>query len=217
MEFLSVTAAELRDRPDPHPAVSSDTVYRGAIWNVQRERFQLGDDDQPLTREFIRHTGAVAIVALDDRDRVLLINQYRHPVGLRMWEIPAGLLDVPGEAPHVTAQRELGEEADLRAARWDTLVDLANSPGSSTEANRVFLARGLEPVPEAQRHERSGEESELVAGFVPLDDAVEAVLSGALHSPTAVLGIMAAHTARARDWEPLRPVDAPWQGDPRNR
>ena len=217
MDFTDITAAQLRDRPDPHPAVSSQIAFHGAIWDVQRERFHLGEQDEALTREFIDHPGAVAILALDEQDRVLLINQYRHPVGLRMWEIPAGLLDEAGEAPHAAAQRELGEEADLRAERWHTLVDFHNSPGSSTEGNRVFLARGLQPVPEGQRHERSGEESEIVAGFVPLDAAVDAVLAGRLHSPTAVFGIMAAHIARARDWEPLRPVDAPWQSAPRER
>lgn len=217
MEFTDVTATQLRDRPDPHPAMSSEVVYHGAIWDVQREQFHLEDEDDTLTREFIDHPGSVAILALDEQERVLLINQYRHPVGLRMWEIPAGLLDEEGEAPHAAAQRELGEEADLRAEKWHTLVDFHNSPGSSSEGNRVFLARGLHPVPEEQRHERSGEESEIVAGFVPLDDAVDAVFSGRLHSPTLVFGIMAAHTARARNWEPLRPVDAPWQGSSRNR
>ena len=143
MEFTDITAAGLRDRTDPHPAVSTQVVYHGAIWDVQRERFSLGDDGQPLTREFIDHPGSVAVLALDEQERVLLINQYRHPVGLRMWEIPAGLLDEAGEAPHAAAQRELGEETDLRAEQWHTLVDFHNSPGSSAEANRVFLARGL--------------------------------------------------------------------------
>ena len=143
MELSGVSRAELKDTLDPHTVVASDTVYEGFVWDVQRDEFRMGDEDSTLKRDFITHPGAVSIVALDQQDRVLLINQYRHPVGMRMWEIPAGLLDVDGEPPHTAAQRELAEEADMTADDWHVLVDFHNSPGSSSEANRIFLARGL--------------------------------------------------------------------------
>lgn len=217
MEQLRVNGPDLKDTVEPHTVVNSEIVYGGFIWDVQRDEFRLGDEDSTLKRDFITHPGAVSIVALDEQDRVLLINQYRHPVGMRMWEIPAGLLDVEGEAPHVTAQRELAEEADLSADEWHVLVDFHNSPGSSSEANRVFLARGLHEVPEADRHDRAGEEAEIFSRFADLEDAVASALSGQISSPTAVLGILAAHTARTRGWDSLRPVDAPWPGHPKFR
>ena len=216
MDFTDITSEQLSDTPDPHTAESSETVFDGAIWDVCRETFRMAGQENALTREFITHPGAVSIVALDERDRVLLINQYRHPVRLRMWEIPAGLLDVSGEPALDAAQRELGEEADLRAEQWDTLVDFDNSPGSSAEANRIFLARGLSEVPAAQRFTREGEEAEIVAGFADLDDAVAAVLDGRLTSPAAALGVLAAHIARARDWSTLRAPDAPWSARPQH-
>ncbi|MEV8158895.1 NUDIX domain-containing protein [Kocuria salsicia] len=214
MEFTSITADQLRDRPDQRPVDASETVLDGAIWNVRRETFRMAGQEKPLVREFITHPGAVSIVALDEQDRILLINQYRHPVGMRMWEIPAGLLDVDGEPAVEAARRELGEEADLVAEQWDALVDFDNSPGSSAEANRIFLARGLSEVPAAERFAREGEEAEIVAGFADLDDAVDAVLAGRLASPAAALGIMAAHAAKARGWRTLRPADAAWPAHP---
>ena len=214
MEQSIVSGPDLKDTVDPHTVVDSETVYQGFIWDVQRDEFHLGDEESTLKRDFITHPGAVSVVALDEQDRVLLINQYRHPVGMRMWEIPAGLLDVAGEPPHTAAQRELAEEADITADRWHVLVDFHNSPGSSSEANRIFLARGLRDVPEADRHRRDGEEAEIFARFADLDDAVAATLDGGINSPAAVLGILAAHTARAQGWRSLRPVDSPWPGHP---
>lgn len=211
------TGAELADRVDPHRVLNSEVVYEGFIWDVQRDEFALGDDDATLKRDFITHPGAVSIVALDEQERVLLINQYRHPVGMRMWEIPAGLLDVTGEAPSRAARRELAEEADLIAEQWHTLVDFHNSPGSSAEANRIFLARGLSEVPEADRHVRDAEEAEIISRFVPLDEAVAAALAGKLNCPAAVLGILAAHTARSQGWSTLRPADCSWPGHPAHR
>ena len=214
MEYTAITSQQLEDRPDPHEVTEAETVYHGAIWDVVRETFAMANQDEPLVRDYITHPGAVAVVALDDQDRVLLINQYRHPVRTRMWEIPAGLLDVAGEPALDAARRELGEEADLVAEHWDTLVDFENSPGSSAEANRIFLARGLSEVPGAERFTREGEEAEIVAGFADLDDAVAAVLSGRLTSPAAALGILAAHTARSQGWATLRASDASWPARP---
>ena len=214
VDFTTIAAEQLRDTPDPHAAESSETVFDGAIWNVRRESFSMPGGEKPLTREFVTHPGAVSILALDEQDRLLLINQYRHPVGMRMWEIPAGLLDVSGESALEAAQRELGEEADLRAEQWHTLADFDNSPGSSAEANRIFLARGLSEVPSEERFTREGEEAEIVAGFATLDDAVAAVFDGRLTSPTAVLGVLAARIARDSGWSTLRAPDAPWSARP---
>lgn len=216
MEYTSITAEQLTDRPDPHTVMDSWTVYDGAIWDVCSESFRMTGQEEPLTREFITHPGAVSVVVLDEKERILLINQYRHPVRKRMWEIPAGLLDVSGEPALQAAQRELGEEADLTARTWHTLVDFDNSPGSSAEANRIFLARDLSEVPESERFEREGEEAEIVAGFADLDDAVAAVMAGRITSPTATLGILATHIARSRDWATLRAPDAEWTSRPRH-
>ncbi|MBC7290065.1 MAG: NUDIX hydrolase [Actinotalea sp.] len=178
------------------------------VWDVVRDTVDLGEPGT-VRREYLRHPGAVSVIALDDQDRVLLLRQYRHPVRQELWEPPAGLLDVPGEPLQVAAARELAEEADLVAGRWWTLADYCSSPGGSDEALRVFLARDLTPVPEHARHTREAEEHGMPARWVPLDEAVGAVLAGRLHNPSAVIGVLAAAAARARGWADLRPADAP--------
>ena len=142
---------------------------------------------------------------MNDAGEVLLIKQYRHPVGMDLWEIPAGLLDVEGEDFVAGAARELAEEADLIAGQWNVLADFFNSPGSSSEAIRIYLARGLSDVPGHELHVRTDEEAEIELHWIPLDDAVLAVLEGRLHNPSAVVGILAAAAARADDFKGLRP------------
>ena len=154
---------------------------------------------------------------MNDAGEVLLIKQYRHPVGMDLWEIPAGLLDVEGEDFVVGAARELAEEADLVADRWNVLADFFNSPGSSSEAIRIYLARGLSEVPGHERHVRTDEEAEIELHWTPLDDAVRAVLDGRLHNPSAVVGILAAAAAQADNFQGLRPADAPWPAHPSQR
>ena len=149
---MSDEAAPLRDELLIRSVTSSEVVFEGAVWDVRRDIFEL--EGETLVREVVDHPGAVAVLALDDEDRALLIRQYRHPVGAHEWEIPAGLLDVEGEDPLVGAQRELLEEADLTADDWWVLTDYFTSPGGMNEAIRIYLARGLHPVPEAERHER---------------------------------------------------------------
>ena len=135
-------AGPLRDRLDPRPVRSAERPFRGRVWDVVSEEVDLGEGGV-VTRDFVDHTGAVAVLALDDDDRVVLVQQYRHPVGAFEWELPAGLLDVDGEPAHLTAARELLEEADLVAGEWHLLLDHYASPGGSSEALRVFLARRL--------------------------------------------------------------------------
>ncbi|MEE1622537.1 NUDIX domain-containing protein [Zafaria sp. Z1313] len=207
----------VRDEVTPRRVLSSRTVYTGRVWDVVQDSFEYPAAAVPLVRDYIDHPGAVAVVVLDEQDRVLLISQYRHPVGMTLWEVPAGLLDVDGEDPQAAAARELAEEADLTAARWDVLVDVFNSPGSSSEAIRIFLARGASEVPLEQRHVRTDEEADMDTAWVPLDDAVRAVLDGRVHNPSAVAGILACRAASADGYASLRPADAPWEAHPRRR
>lgn len=199
----------LRDERRPAPVISSEVVHHGMVWDVVADTFDLGAAGR-LRREYLAHSGAVAVLALDDADRVVLVRQYRHPVGTYGWELPAGLLDVAGEDPWVAAARELHEEADTVAARWHTLVDHHSSPGGSSESLRVYLARGLAAVPVGERHEREAEELGMPVRRVPLDDVADAVLAGHLHNPTLAIGVLAAARMRERGWRGLRPVDAPW-------
>ena len=141
--------------------------------------------------------GAVGVVPLDAQGRVVLVRQYRHPVGERLWELPAGLMDVGDEPLVAAAARELAEETDLTAGRWDTLVDLHTSPGCSNERIRIFLARELGEVSTAERHERTQEEAELEVVRLDLDRAVGMVLAGEITNAACVAGLLAA--ARARD------------------
>jgi ADP-ribose pyrophosphatase len=198
----------LRDEAGDLRVVRSEVVLRGAVWDVRRDEVDLGDG-QTVVRELIAHPGAVGIVALDDEEQVLLVRQYRHPVRSYLWEPPAGLLDVPGEPALETAQRELYEEAHVRADDWHVLVDFYNSPGSSAESFRCFLARGVRPA-DGDRHAGEGEERDMPTRWVPLDDLAAAVARGDLHNPTTVTGVLATLAARAAGWTTLRPPDAPW-------
>jgi 8-oxo-dGDP phosphatase len=161
-------------------------------------------------RDVLEHPGAVAIVALDPDERVLMIRQYRHPVGRMLWEIPAGLRDVAGEPLQETAERELLEEAGYRAATWLVLADTFSSPGISTERVRIFLARDLARMPEAERsYVPEHEEAYLTLAWVSLDDAVARFLAGELHNGVTATGILAAYAARQGAFTALRGADAP--------
>ncbi len=207
----------LADSLSPRELVSSTTVYRGRIWDVVSDTFVLQDAGKQLTRDYIAHPGAVAVLVMNAAGEVLMIRQYRHPVGMTLWEIPAGLLDVCGEDYVAAAARELAEEADLVASQWLVLADVFNSPGSSSEAIRIYLARGLTEVDAGSRHTRTEEEAEIRFAWVSLEDAVAAVLDGSLHNPSAVVGLLAAAAARASGFSTLRPADAPWPAHPDQR
>jgi ADP-ribose pyrophosphatase len=214
-----VRGADLADRLDRRPVLGTEVVFKGRVWDVRRDTVDLGEAGE-VRREYVDHPGAVSILALrqvGDRDQVLLIQQYRHPVGAFEWELPAGLLDVAGEPPWLGAARELHEEADLTAGAWHVLIDYFGSPGGISEALRIFLARDLADVQHDERFSREGEERGMPVGWVDLDEAHEAVLAGQLHNPSAVIGILTAHAARARDWATLRPHDAPWPEHPAYR
>lgn len=189
--------------------LASQVAYTGRIWDVLADQVDLGTAGT-VTRDYLRHPGAVGVLALDDAGRVLLVRQYRHPVGHQLWEPPAGLLDVHGEPPLAAARRELAEEADTLAARWDVLVDLFTSPGSSSEAVRLYLARDCTPVPAAERHQRQEEEAGMPVAWFDLDEVRDGLLAGRLHNPLTVAGVLAACVARDAGWTTLRPVDTAW-------
>jgi 8-oxo-dGDP phosphatase len=195
------------DAPERWPVVAADEQLRNWLITVRTDKVRM-PDNQFAERYVVTHPGAVAVLALDDADRVLMIRQYRHPVGYELWEIPAGLLDKDGESPLQTAQRELFEETGYRAREWYSLVDYFSSPGFSTERLRVFLARGLEPVDD-RGYEREGEEKFIVIGWLALRDAVGLVLAGELHSGPAVAGILAGYAATSGGFSGLRPASTP--------
>ncbi len=200
----------LRDTPVDNAVLDSREIHSGAVWDVRSDDVDLGDG-QTVRREFVVHTGAVSVLALDELDRVLLIRQYRHPVGMMLWEPVAGLLDVADESPRTGAARELVEEAGLVADEWHTLVDFETSPGGSSETIRMYLARRLSPVA-GGRPLGSGEERDLPLVWMPLEQVVEKVLAGDFTCPTTVTGALAAITHRNADWQLLRPDTAPWPG-----
>ncbi|WP_232466285.1 MULTISPECIES: NUDIX hydrolase [unclassified Diaminobutyricimonas] len=184
---------ELVDEPLDVEVLSSERVFRGAVWDIARETFRFGDG--VLTRELMRHPGAVAVLAIDDQDRVLLIQQYRHPVGRLEWELPAGLLDVDGESPLDSAKRELAEEVDLVATDWSLLAEFDSTPGGSDEAITVFQATGISPAPEV--FARTAEEAHMITRWVPFSDVVAAVLDGRVRNAILQIAVLTAH-ARAR-------------------
>lgn len=198
----------IHDQSYPAHLIHRVEHFRGRIWSVVSDEVRL-PGGAVVTRDVVNHPGAVGVVVLDEDDRVLLIRQYRHPVGGYLMELPAGLRDVAGEPPLATAQRELAEEAGLTATQWYVLIDFFNSPGGSTEAFRCFLARGVTAIPGGRPHTGEAEEADLPQVWMPLADAVDAVLAGALHNPTTVTGVLAASAARDRGWSTLRPADQP--------
>ena len=190
-----------------HRVESSEQVFTGRVISVRKDVVTM-PGDTTSQRDVVEHPGAVGVVALDDAGRVLLVTQYRHPVGRRLDELPAGLLDQTGEPALAAAQRELREEAGLRADTWDVLVDVLSSPGMSDEAIRLFLARD---VHEVEREVQEHEELELTSTWLPLEDAVRRVLAGEIENAAAVTGLLAADRAVRDGFRGLRPADAPWR------
>ena len=203
------STAELSDQPGSKPVLERVERVAAAKWSVVTDRVQL-DADTVVNRDVVVHPGAVGIVALDDDDRVVMLRQYRHPVACHLWEIPAGLLDDPGESPVETARRELVEEVGLVASQWHRVIDLHSSPGMSSETVRVFLARGLSDVDPALRPTPTDEERDLVVVKVGLDDLVERVLGGHIRNALAVAALLAVAEARRTQWRLLQPPEYPW-------
>uniref|UniRef100_UPI0006E2B538 NUDIX domain-containing protein n=1 Tax=Streptomyces aureus TaxID=193461 RepID=UPI0006E2B538 len=166
---------ELQDTPEEWRVVATTTPFQGKKTSVRTDDVVM-PDGTVARRDYQVHPGSVAVLALDDQDRVLLLKQYRHPVRQKLWEIPAGLLDVPGENPLHAAQRELYEEAHVKAEDWRVLADVYTTPGGCDEAVRIFLARGLSEA-EGARYEVSDEEADMELARVPLGELVRGVLA----------------------------------------
>lgn len=207
------TRSRFTDTPEEWPVLGGETPYEGRISALRSDLVAM-PDGTTARRDYLVHPGAVGVLALDDADRVLVLRQYRHPVRHKLWEVPAGLLDVPGEHPLLAAQRELYEEAHHKADDWRVLVDFYNTPGSSDEAIRLFLARGLSEA-DGERYAAHAEEADLEVAWAPLDELVRLALAGELHNPTLVTGAFAAATARTHPgFDNLRSPNAPWPARP---
>lgn len=201
--------AALRDLPEAWAVHATETAFDGRVWSVRIDHVAM-PGDTVAAREVLVHPGSVGILALDDDGRVLVLSQYRHPVRHRLWEFPAGLLDVAGEPPLEAARRELAEEAHLQADDWRVLLDAYTSPGGSDEAVRIFLARQVRTA-DGERTVGEHEEADLELRWVALDDLVDGVLAGELHNPLIVMGALALRAALAAGpLDALRPADAPW-------
>lgn len=186
----------LEDLVAPAEVRSRETVFRGRIWDVHRDVVALPTGD--VVRDYVAHTGAVAVLALDAQDRVLVLRQYRHPIGMHEWELPAGLLDVEGEDPLECARRELWEEVDLVAEHWEHALTWHSSPGAMSEAIHLYVARGLSHAPEEERHARTDEEAGMPTRWVGADELREAALSGRIGNATLVIAALALDDLRAR-------------------
>jgi 8-oxo-dGTP pyrophosphatase MutT (NUDIX family) len=198
---------------DNFTVVGTEHHYRGWVIDVRTDEVRM-PDGVVAKRDVIAHPGAVGVLALDEADRVVMVRQYRHPVGDNLLELPAGLLDMADESALAAAQRELYEEAALRASDWSVLVDLYTSPGMTDEAIRIYLARGLTDVTEDEKFAAEHEEITMTVERIELDAVVELALSGELTNGPAVAGVLAARIARDRGWVGLRDAEAFWSARP---
>ena len=183
-----------KDQSASYEVTQTEVVFKGRIWDVVRETFDYAG--KPLVREFVQHPGAVAVVALNEFNDVLLIHQYRQPVRQLLWELPAGLLDVVGESKLDAAKRELLEETGYVASDWQQLTEFHSTPGGSSETITIFLAKELTLVGHDLVLE--GEEVDMEIRWVPLAQALDDVMKSEMRSPTAAFGIMATSILQSR-------------------
>ena len=210
LDLPVLDASEIADAVGSWPIIDRSLLGHGVIQDFVRDRVET-PSGETMVRDYLAHTGAVGVIALDAAERVLVVRQYRHPVGFTMLEPPAGLLDVGGENWLDAAQRELAEEAEVQASDWRVLVDYMTSPGCLQESLRVYLARGLSPAPRPDGFVAEGEEAHMDVVLVGLDDLVDAIFAGRVQNPTMVVGALAAHAAlRGGRVDDLRRPDAPW-------
>ncbi|MET7734026.1 NUDIX hydrolase [Streptomyces sp. NPDC005402] len=204
----------IKDTPEEWEIRATKTPFVGNKTSVRTDEVVM-PDGSVVGRDYQVHPGSVGVLALDDEDRVLLIRQYRHPVRQKLWEIPAGLLDVPGENPLHAAQRELYEEAHVKAEDWRVLTDVYTSPGGCDEAIRIFLARGLSEA-DGERFEVEHEEIDLEYARVPVAELVRGVLAGELHNTCLVVGVLSLVAARGASGglDGLRSAEAQWPARP---
>ena len=169
--------------------LSSQLLFDARIIAVRKDELAM-PNEQVAYRDVVEHMGAVAVAAVNDAGEIAMVHQYRHAVKRRLWELPAGLLDLKDESELAGAQRELVEEAGLKAAQWSVLADIVTSPGFCEETARVYLAQDLTEV---ERPEAFGdEEADMDFAWIKLDEAVAKVLAGEINNSIAVTGIFAA-------------------------
>ncbi|MFD5427101.1 NUDIX domain-containing protein [Streptomyces sp. NPDC127084] len=203
----------IKDAPEEWQVTATAVPFKGNKTSVRTDDVVM-PDGSVARRDYQVHPGSVAVLALDESGRILVLRQYRHPVRQKLWEIPAGLLDVPGENPLTAAQRELYEEAHVKAVDWRVLVDVYTTPGGCDEAVRVFLARDLSDA-EGERFQVSHEEADMELARVPLEELVRGVLAGDLHNNCLAVGVLSLAAALAGDGvDSLRPAEAPWPARP---
>jgi 8-oxo-dGDP phosphatase len=198
--------ADAEPAPHEYRVLDTETVFEGPVISLHRDRVAMPGGGNSV-RDIVRHPGAVAVVAVDGQDRVVLVRQYRHAFREHLWELPAGLRDADGEPPAATARRELAEEALLAAGRWSLLAETYSSPGFSDEEVLIFLAEDLTDADRPEGFVVEHEELDMTVERVPLTDAVQWVFDGRIRNSSAVVGILAAAQARSGGVS-LRPADA---------
>lgn len=201
-------AGPVADAPEVFPVSSTKQQFHGQVWDIATDDVEFAD--QTTARDYMVHSGAVAVVALNDAGEVYLLRQYRHPVSMALFELPAGLLDIAGENALATAKRELAEEAGLEAADWHLITDFFPSPGGSSESIRLYLARGVSERVGGRVLTGEAEEVDLPGIWVPLDEAANLVVAGKISNAIAMIGILTTARLRQEGWKSLRSADEPW-------
>ncbi len=204
-----LTGTDVEDLHDPWPILEHNLLSSGRVCDFVRNRVRTPDGGE-MTREYMVHPCAVAVMALDEEGRVAVVRQYRHPVGFRLIEPPAGLLDHPGEDYFEAAKRELAEEAMLAASDWRLLVDLFTTPGGCEESIRIYLATGLVAVDRPHGFVLEGEEMHMDIHWVHVDELVDAAFAGRVQSPSMLTGALSLKLALERGLDTLRAADSPW-------
>ncbi len=172
--------------------LGESSVWEGHLISVAVGRFA-GPDGSEFERDVVHHPGAVSVVpVVDDGEAVLLVRQYRAAVDRELLELPAGKRDVDGEAPEVTARRELEEEVGMRAGRIDKLAEFLNSPGFSDEHSYVYLALDLEAC---ELSAQGIEEQHMTVERVALDRVPDLVASGEIEDAKTIIGLCLARQA----------------------
>ena len=202
--------SEVADSPVVWPVASHVVLGHGNVSDFVNDTV-LTPDGGRMERQYTLHPGAVGVIAWDADDRIAVVRQYRHPVGFQLTEPPAGLLDADGETWLTAVQRELAEEAGLRAERWDVLVDLFTTPGANQESLRIYLARELADTGAPDGFVADHEEADMEVCWAARADLVDAVLAGQLQNPTMVAGVLALEVARLSGrLDDLREPGADW-------
>jgi 8-oxo-dGDP phosphatase len=188
----------LADQPLSWPVLDSDDLHRDD-WVIALRTDTIhrpGHPEEPFRRLVVEDPGAVVVLAVDEQERVVVVHQYRHPVQMRLVELPAGKLDVVDEDPVVAGQRELREEVGLAAREWTHLMTTYASPGITAETHALYLARGLEEVD--RDFDLHHEEADMAVSRVPVADLVEAVLDGRVSDAPLATAVLAYEALRSR-------------------